>query len=113
MDQETIIDSSPIGKRLNDMMPNDTRMLIFGDRHIPMTGKLTLGRDPSCHVQVDNSLVSRKHALIQKIGDNYFITDLKSKNGTFVNGERVPAKKYVKLKSGDSIQIGKSVLVLQ
>jgi len=113
MDQDTIIVSSSVGKRLSGVMRDDKRMLVFGEHHIRLVGKLTIGRHSSCHIQIDNTLVSRKHAMIQKIKDDFFITDLNSTNGTFVNGQRVPAKKYIKLEPGDSVQIGKTILVLQ
>ncbi len=112
MGYDTIIDSSPIGKRLDGMKQDDARMLVFGGKRVPLTGKLVIGRDPACHIVIENKLVSWKHAMIQKIKDDYFVKDLESTNGTFVNGARVPEGKYVKLESGDKIKIGKTVLQL-
>jgi pSer/pThr/pTyr-binding forkhead associated (FHA) protein len=59
---------------------------------------------------LDDSLVSRQHARIQKIKDAYFITDLSSSNGTYVNGTRVPEGKYVKLSKQDIITLGRTEL---
>ncbi len=50
---------------------------------------LTLGRDPSCDLVLDHPTVSRLHAQIRKMDGNFVLFDLKSTNGTFVNGQRV------------------------
>lgn len=113
MSNDTIIMTSPIGQRLDTMIKDDDRMLVFCGKRIPMVGKLIIGRSPSCDIVVSNSLVSKKHAMIQKIKDDYFVTDLESTNGTFINAERVPQGKYLKIEPGDAIKVGKSVLTLK
>lgn len=110
MAEDTIIISSPIGKRLDDMIKDDDRMLVFCGKRVPMVGKLVVGRDPGCDIVIDNKLVSKRHAMIQKIKNDFFITDLDSTNGTFVNAERVPSGKYLKIEPGDRIKVGKIVL---
>ena len=72
-------------------------------------GSKTIGREPSNDIVLENLLVSGYHARIDAAGKDYILTDLQSKNGTFVNGERVTS---TKLKSGDKILIGKHTLVL-
>jgi predicted component of type VI protein secretion system len=113
MSHDTIYGASPIGKRLDGMMKDDDRILVFCGQHVPLVGKLVVGRDSACDIVLDNKLVSKKHALIQKIKDDFFITDLNSTNGTFVNKDRVPEGKYVKLEPGDKIKIGKTTLTLK
>jgi pSer/pThr/pTyr-binding forkhead associated (FHA) protein len=113
MNHDTIIVSSVIGKRLDGIIQDESRILVFRGKRIPLIGRLLVGRDPSCHIVLESILVSKRHALIQKIKDDYFIMDLKSTNGTFVNKERVPEGKYIKLEPGDRIKIGKTVLVLR
>jgi hypothetical protein len=54
-------------------------------------------------------MVSRKHAKISAAGDQIVIQDLGSTNGTFVNGEKI---KKVRLKEGDRILIGTSIIKL-
>ena len=44
-----------------------------------------IGRAPECHVILDPTGISRRHAEIKKVGNNYFLADLKSKNRTLVN----------------------------
>ncbi|MGD8504274.1 MAG: FHA domain-containing protein, partial [Syntrophobacterales bacterium] len=68
----------------------------------------TIGREPGNDIVVENLLVSGYHARVDAAGKDYILTDLQSKNGTFVNGEQVTSKK---LKNGDQILIGKHLLV--
>ena len=49
--------------------------------------------------------VSRVHARLDVKGGQCFITDMRSTNGTFVNGSRVSPNQEVALKSGDVIRI--------
>lgn len=112
MSNDTIIGSSPIGKRLQAVQKDSTLTIVFSGRQIPLVGKIVLGRHPSCDIILENCLVSKRHAMIQKIKDAFFITDLDSTNGTFVNENPVPPGKYVRIEPGDRIRIGKSVLKL-
>lgn len=68
---------------------------------------LEIGRDPECGIALTSDGVSRKHARVQLIFALYFVTDLDSTNGTFVNDERV---NMAQLKDGDQIRIGETVL---
>jgi len=65
-----------------------------------------LGRDPEAEVVIDAAaaVVSRRHAEIKKTGDQFFISDLKSFNGTLVDGKRIT--ETVALFDGDEIQLG-------
>ena len=61
----------------------------FRGRDYPLReGVNVLGRDPQADVQIDDATVSRRHASIT-IGDEVTLTDLASKNGTFIDGARV------------------------
>lgn len=53
---------------------------------------ITIGKSAECDVFIDNIHVSRKHARISVEGNNLFIEDLDSKNGTFLNGKRITEK---------------------
>lgn len=66
--------------------------------------RMTLGRRPYNDIVVDNLAVSGEHAALQVIGLDYFIEDLNSTNGTFINAQKI--KRQI-LKSGDLIEIGK------
>ncbi len=75
------------------------------DRQYSLAEEETLvGRDQSCQIVIDDDSVSRQHARIVREDDTYFIEDLESRNGTFVNGE--PVDGMVPLKANDRIEIG-------
>ena len=69
--------------------------------------EIIVGRDETSDIQIDNIAVSREHATIIKGPNYYFIEDMQSKNGTFVNGKKIN-KKF--LKPEDEVIIGKHCL---
>ncbi len=78
-------------------------------KEFELTGQsMTMGREPDNDIIVENLLVSGYHARIDPAGREYILTDLQSKNGTLVNGERVTS---TKLKDGDQILVGKHTIV--
>jgi pSer/pThr/pTyr-binding forkhead associated (FHA) protein len=64
----------------------------------------TIGRDPGNAIFLDDVTVSRKHATLERRADGWFVKDLGSLNGTYVNGEQVDE---TKLATSDEVQIGK------
>jgi len=66
-------------------------------------GILTIGRSDDCDIILSDRHVSRHHARISWIDGRYFVEDLGSKNGTYVNGREVTAPQV--LEDGDEIQI--------
>ena len=66
------------------------------------------GRNPENDVFLDDISVSRKHAEIRRHPDGFYIHDLGSMNGTYVNRERV---EVTKLAAHDEVQIGRFRLV--
>ena len=69
--------------------------------------EIIIGRDEGNDIQIDNIAVSREHAKICKGPNHYFIEDLNSTNGTFINGKKIN-KKF--LKEDDEVSIGKHSL---
>ncbi len=65
--------------------------------------EVVIGRSPDCDIILPDRQVSRRHARVFRRGDVYYIEDLGSKNGTWVNGQPVHAP--VPLEDGDEIQI--------
>ena len=56
----------------------------------PLDGdSAVLGRHPDCDIVLESGAVSRQHARISRIGPDYFIEDLGSRNGTFVNDRAI------------------------
>ncbi len=64
---------------------------------------ILIGRDPACECVIDSETISRKHARIEKRFDTVILHDLKSKNGTFVNHQRI---QHQRLQDGDVIHLG-------
>jgi pSer/pThr/pTyr-binding forkhead associated (FHA) protein len=109
----TIFHDSNVGKRLSAIRSAGTTYIVFQGRQVPLVGRITLGRSKSNDVVLEDKMVSRRHAVIQKIKEEYFLEDLESTNGTFVNGQRVPARRYVRLNLSDTIRIGRTELSLE
>lgn len=76
---------------------------------LPVQGSCSIGRATNNQLVLRDDKVSRKHAVIHQQGDNeYWLVDLGSANGTYLNGRRVAQP--VPLSDGASIQIGSSLL---
>ena len=112
-ENRTINSDSVVGQRLSKVYRPGTMFIVFQGRKIPIISRITVGRDQSNAIVLEDPLASRFHAVIQKVKDEYFIEDLGSTNGTFVNTEPVPRGKYVRLRHVDTILIGRTVLSLQ
>ncbi len=65
---------------------------------------IVVGRSPECEIFLDDVTVSRRHAELARRDDGFYINDLGSLNGTYVNRRRVES---AKLSDGDDVQIGK------
>jgi len=72
----------------------------------------TLGRSVECDLPIENIAVSRRHCTITRVSDDFRLDDLKSHNGTFINGLRVDS--HI-LKHGDRIDLGnlQTIFLLQ
>lgn len=71
-------------------------------------GTVVLGRDPGCDIPLDDLGASRQHASIRCEHGRYVLTDLGSKNGTYVNDQPAPT---AALRPGDRILIGSAYVV--
>ncbi len=67
-------------------------------------GTCVVGRDVECGIVLDGALVSRRHAEFAEIDDGLIVTDLKSRNGVFVNQRRICEPTM--LAHGDIVAIG-------
>jgi FHA domain/zinc-ribbon domain len=71
----------------------------------PLDGdRMTIGRRPDSDVFLDDVTVSRDHALLVKRSGDYYLDDLGSLNGTYVNRHRIESHR---LEDGDELQVGK------
>jgi hypothetical protein len=91
------------GARLRIVEPADRK----GETY-PLNEELTVGRGGGCGVVLpDDQFVSTVHARLFRRGDDTFVEDLGSRNGTFVNGQQVQSP--TRLKRGDRVQFGETV----
>lgn len=92
--------------------PVPDMVLYLGDKELGRFslagGELSIGRTTGNSIVIENAGVSRRHAVIRVKGNQVFVEDLGSANGTFVRGEKVTSQE---LKDGDEITIVKHRLV--
>jgi pSer/pThr/pTyr-binding forkhead associated (FHA) protein len=79
---------------------------------IPENG-LIIGRAPFCDLQLSDEFVSAKHCRISFENGYFFVEDLGSTNGTFIDGTEIAASSAMPLAPGQDIQIGVSVLKIR
>ncbi|OZG49911.1 FHA domain-containing protein [Bombiscardovia coagulans] len=85
-----------------------TRGAVSGSRYLLDEDTVSVGRDPHADILLDDSTVSRMHAIFRRDDRTYSVEDAGSLNGTYVNRERVD---QAVLHNGDEIMIGKFRLV--
>lgn len=79
--------------------------LVHGaSQHRLVEGENVIGRDATVSVVIDAQGISRRHAMVAVHGEQIFLEDLASKNGTFVDGKRV--KSRVPVHDGSEIRLG-------
>ncbi len=66
--------------------------------------EMVIGRHPDCQIQLDSNMVSRRHAQVVGDGDQFFVEDLGSGNGTFVNGKKIDGRTL--LAHEDRLKVG-------
>ena len=79
-----------------------------GARYALDTNVVTLGRHPRSDIFLDDITVSRRHAEVRRDGARYWVRDVGSLNGTYLNGERVEDGEMI---DGNELQVGKFKLV--
>ena len=71
------------------------------------------GRSGHSDIQLESAKCSRTHALIRLEGNMLTLTDLRSKNGTFINNQQVVPNSAERLRSGDEIRFGDQKYILE
>jgi pSer/pThr/pTyr-binding forkhead associated (FHA) protein len=71
--------------------------------NIPFS-QFLIGRDPECHLRPSNALISKRHCALLTRGEQVFVRDFKSTNGTFVNHRQVSGE--MELRDGDHLRVG-------
>jgi len=81
----------------------------LGVQELAQHARVLIGRDPASQLRLDHATVSYHHAEIVRHDGVFVIQDLESRNGTFVNGQRITGR--TALRTDDVIQIGPYQLV--
>jgi len=76
-----------------------------------LEGAMQVGRADACHVKLSDTYVSQFHARVFPKDGAWFVEDLGSTNGTFLNQRKVTAPS--ELRGGDKLRMGKTVLELR
>jgi pSer/pThr/pTyr-binding forkhead associated (FHA) protein len=98
-------------RRLGRVAPGHGQLVVLqgerparGEEFLLQSNVITMGRDPANELVLSDRFASGQHARIAVANGGYWIEDLGSKNGTFVNGERIESA--TPLNPGDRIEVG-------
>ena len=81
---------------------------VVAGTEIPLEGGLSIGRAPNNGLAVDDSFMSHMHARILKRGSFFYVEDLGSTNGTFINDQRITGDAQLRVR--DQIRFGETVI---
>ena len=105
-EQITVADFVAIEEEDNSTDPRRMLVLIHGDLQFNLRRRLTrIGRNQDNDVWLNNDRVSRYHAEIVREGETFKVVDQQSRNGIWLNGQRV--QDSAELKAGDCLRIGR------
>jgi pSer/pThr/pTyr-binding forkhead associated (FHA) protein len=105
---------NPVDAAAVDALPVGHALLVVqkgpgaGSRFLLDQDVVNAGRHPESEIFLDDVTVSRRHAVFNRDGDQFTVSDVGSLNGTYVNRDRI---EKVQLTDGDEVQIGKYRLV--
>ena len=80
-------------------------------RSLRLEASMVIGRAPDCELRLDDTFVSQQHARIFGKGGAWYVEDLGSTNGSFVNEQRLVAPAMIQ--PGDKVRVGTTVLELR
>jgi pSer/pThr/pTyr-binding forkhead associated (FHA) protein len=95
------------GPRLIGVLPSGEKLEYLIDKQ-----EVEIGKAGHNHITLTDPTVSNTHAIVTARDAGYTIVDLGSRNGTFVNGERLGSQAHT-LRHGDKVQLGKTVLTFR
>jgi pSer/pThr/pTyr-binding forkhead associated (FHA) protein len=105
---------NPVDAAAVDALPVGHALLVVqkgpgaGSRFLLDVDVVNAGRHPDSEIFLDDVTVSRRHAVFNRSGDSFTVSDVGSLNGTYVNRDRIESHD---LSDGDEVQIGKYRLV--
>ena len=81
-------------------------------QEINFTEDVVLGRGDDVDLQINEGHISRNHALLKVASDNFYLQDLGSQNGTFLEGQRLPANQPFQIYPGQYFSVGRATLTV-
>jgi pSer/pThr/pTyr-binding forkhead associated (FHA) protein len=78
---------------------------------VTLDAATTIGRAPECELRLEDTYASQQHARIFARGTGWYVEDLGSTNGTFVNGKKLERAQLARV--GDLIHVGETELQVQ
>lgn len=81
-----------------------------GTERLAIPSALTVLGRAGADIDLGDPAISVRHFQIEAIGDEFFVRDLESRNGTYLNGSKV---RYAELRPGDQLRAGRTVLVFR
>lgn len=85
----------------------------FGQHTLADRSEWLLGRSEVCDLILDRPEISKVHAKIQFIEDGFYLLDAGSRNGTFVNNQKLAADAQHRLQEKDCIRLGETILEIE
>ena len=114
--EATLIVESDVLRRVRDEAQSKSQAYVIviagphtGKMYKLERGETVMGRSPKTDLQLQDVGVSRTHARMTRIGDQVYVEDLQSANGTFLNGERISVAQQ--LADGDKITLGSTTVL--
>jgi pSer/pThr/pTyr-binding forkhead associated (FHA) protein len=80
-------------------------------RTVRLSASMTIGRAPECELRVEDTYASQQHARLFAKNNSWFVEDLGSTNGTFVNDQKLAAPAM--LQPGDKVRVGQTIMELR
>ncbi|MDQ4109346.1 MAG: FHA domain-containing protein [Actinomycetota bacterium] len=108
------------GRRSRDtaptLPPGPSTLLVQGrsdakPRTVRLSASMTVGRAPECELRLDDTYASQQHARLFARNNSWFVEDLGSTNGTFVNEQKLAAPAM--LQPGDKVRVGQTIMELR
>ncbi len=106
--------TAPRGRGRGDKPPRS--VVILDERgskvkSVPLEGNLQIGRAEACQIRPEDTYISSFHARIFRRDEGWYVEDLGSTNGTYLNQRRVTSP--AELRAGDRLKVGKTTLELR
>jgi pSer/pThr/pTyr-binding forkhead associated (FHA) protein len=97
------------------MPPGPSAVVIHSEgakpRTVAVSGNMVMGRAPECELALEDTFVSQQHARLFAKNGSWYVEDLGSTNGTFVNDQRLGAPAMVQ--PGDRVRVGTTIMELR